>query len=64
LGDWADVPESSNGRDHESGETILSGGDVAEMTGNGVKNIPLKQAPMQLQNALGGDVLKGMGGGH
>jgi len=31
------------------------------MDSTSVKNIPLDQAPQQLKNAMGGDVLKGMG---
>jgi filamentous hemagglutinin family protein len=64
-GDWADVPDQTvdtvgNGE----GETILSGGDVAEMSGSKVTNIPLSQAPEQLRNAMKGDLLKGVGSGH
>jgi hypothetical protein len=66
MGDWAQVPEESTSTasdKKDEGETILSGGDVAEMTGSGVKNIPLEKAPEQLRNAMNGDVLKGMGSG-
>jgi filamentous hemagglutinin family protein len=70
LGDFAaaDLPGSSDDNTAGGGgqETILSGGEVAEIGGKGVKNIPLAQAPPQLQNALGGGVLSGMpaGAGH
>jgi hypothetical protein len=37
---------------------------VAEVGDNGTKKIPLSQAPPQLQQALGGNVLQGMGPGH
>jgi len=64
-GDWnpADIPEDTTGG---NGETILNSGDVVEIGDKGVKNIPLSQAPKQLQNALGGSVLNGIpsGGGH
>ena len=44
-------------------ETILSGGDVAEVADKSTKKIPLNQAPPELQRALAGDVYKGLGGG-
>ena len=65
LGDWADVPDSAKDTTAgDSGETILTGGDVAEMTGTSAKKIPLSQAPEELQNALKDDSLKGTGSGH
>jgi len=70
VGDWAGADESGAAGDDATGggdqETILSGGDVAEMDNTGVKNIPPNQAPPQLRQAMGGDVLKGMnsGAGH
>jgi hypothetical protein len=64
LGDWADVPESAQGPANGSDETILSGGEVAEMTTSSVKNIPLDQAPKQLKKAMNVDVLKGAGSGY
>jgi hypothetical protein len=66
MGDWADVPEEGNGTEASGGdaETILTAGDVAEVTGSGAKKIPLSQAPEQLRNAMNGDALKGMGLGH
>jgi len=67
IGDWADVPPGP-GSDNSTGggdETILSGGDVVEIGNQGVKNIPLSQAPQQLKNAMSGDVRNGMSGtGH
>jgi len=45
-------------------ETILSGGDVAEVGDNGTQKIPLSKAPVQLQKALASDVLPGIGLGH
>ena len=63
-GDWSApdlVPNADNG---DEAETIITGGDVVEITKKTVKNIPANQAPQQLQNAMGGDVLKGMGPGH
>jgi filamentous hemagglutinin family protein len=67
LGDWNAPDESGAGGDNAGGEqeTILTGGDVAEMGDNGVKHIPLSQAPQQLRNAMSGDVQNGMqGAGH
>ncbi len=62
LGDWADVPDES-GTDTASndsgGETILTGGDVAEMAGGNVKNIPADQAPAELRNAMNGTIAAG-----
>jgi hypothetical protein len=46
------------------GETILTGGEVAEVSDDGAKKIPLSQAPVQLRNALAGDVLHGVASGH
>ena len=66
IGDWANVPPGP-GTDNSAGggETILSGGDVVEIGNQGVKNIPLSQAPQQLKNAMSGDVLNGVPGtGH
>lgn len=64
LGDWADVPDSAEPETGENGgETILTGGDVAEMTSNGVKNIPLDQAPKALQKAMNVEILNGTGAG-
>jgi hypothetical protein len=67
LGDWADAsgPSGDNTAPGDQ-ETILSGGDVVEIGDNGVKTIPLGQAPPQLQKAMGGDVLNGVsaGAGH
>jgi hypothetical protein len=62
LGDWAgaDVPAGGGNAD-DGQETILGPGEVGEMDSTSVKNIPLDQAPQQLKNAMGGDVLKGMG---
>jgi hypothetical protein len=66
MGDWADVPEEGTGMSASGGdpETILTAGDVAEMTSSGAKKIPLSQAPEQLRNAMNGDALKGMDSGH
>jgi filamentous hemagglutinin family protein len=65
LGDWADVPdESSNSASDREGETILTGGDVAEMSATGVKNIPLGKAPEELRNAMNSPALQGAGSGH
>ena len=62
LGDWADVPDKANDTEAAgAGETILTGGDVAEMTGTSAKKIPLSQAPEQLQNAMKDDSLKDAG---
>jgi hypothetical protein len=56
------VPESaSDTAAGDSGETILTGGDVAEMTATTAKKIPLSQAPEQLQNAMKDDSLKNAG---
>jgi filamentous hemagglutinin family protein len=64
-GDWANVPDQTTDTvGTGDGETILSGGDVAEMSGSKVTNIPLSQAPEQLRNAMKGDLLKGVGSGH
>jgi hypothetical protein len=68
-GDWTGANDSGAGGDNARGgdkETILSGGDVAVMGDNGVKNIPPGQAPPQLQQAMSGGVLQGMpsGAGH
>jgi filamentous hemagglutinin family protein len=64
LGDWADVPDSSHTADNGEGETILTGGDVAEMSSTAVKNIPLSQAPEQLRNAMNSPTLQNAGAGH
>jgi filamentous hemagglutinin family protein len=62
LGDWADVPDSASDTASSSdGETILTVGDVAEMTGTKVKAIPLSKAPEELQNAMKDDSLKNAG---
>jgi hypothetical protein len=64
----ADAPGA--GGDTASGggdqETILTGGDVAEVGKKGVKKIAPDQAPPQLQVAMNGDVLNGppSGAGH
>lgn len=67
-GDWTGGNDSGAGGGNAGGgdqETILSGGDVAVIGDNGVKNIPPGQAPPQLQQAMSGDVLNGMSGaGH
>jgi hypothetical protein len=61
-----DVATTGDGGDNATGgagqETILSGGDVAEVGNNGTQKIPLSKAPPQLQKALASDVLAGMGG--
>jgi hypothetical protein len=36
-------------------EVILNGGDVVEVSGKGVKSIPLDKAPPQLRKALSDD---------
>ncbi len=68
IGDWDAPAESGTDTGATGGdqETILSGGDVVEIGDNHVKQIPLSQAPKQLQNAMSGDVRKGMdaGTGH
>ena len=62
LGDWADVPASANDTAAGSnGETILTGGDVAEMTATSAKKIPLSQAPEQMQNAMKDNSLREAG---
>jgi len=66
LTGWTDAGDTGagDGTANDDGETILNGGDVAEVGDNGTKKIPLSQAPPQLQQALGGNVLQGMGPGH
>jgi len=65
LGDWAGAADAGGAEGNAGGdeETILGPGGVDVMDADGVKNIPPDQAPAQLRNALGGDVLKGMGAG-
>jgi filamentous hemagglutinin family protein len=53
---------ASNGSD--DGETILNGGDVAEVGTGSAKKIALNQAPPQLRNALAGDVLQNVSLGN
>jgi hypothetical protein len=64
LGDWTDTSyaPTDDGQQGagDNGETLLSGGDVVEIGGNTVKSIPLRQAPVPLQQALGNGVLDGM----
>jgi hypothetical protein len=55
IGDWADAGASVPVGINPGGEeTILSGGDVVEITDKKVKSIPPNQAPPQLQKALQG----------
>jgi hypothetical protein len=58
-GSWTapDIGSGGAGAD----ETILSGGDMAEMGNGSVKNISPDQAPPELLKAMNDDVLKGMG---
>jgi len=67
LTGWTDTGDTGAGDGTATGddtETILTGGDVAEVGDNGTKKIPPSQAPPQLQQALGGNVLQGLGAGH
>jgi len=68
LGDWSDVPPEPADQPGNAGggeETLLNGGDVVVIGGQGVKSIPLSQAPKQLQDALSGNALKAASGsGH
>jgi hypothetical protein len=58
LANFTDAGAPGSGGDSVAGggdqETILNGGEVAEIGDSGVKNIPPGQAPPQLRNALGG----------
>jgi filamentous hemagglutinin family protein len=45
-------------------ETILRGGDAAEVSSRGVKNISLTQVPDQLRKALGEDFFAGLASAH
>jgi filamentous hemagglutinin family protein len=67
------TPGSNNGHEGHGGggndkETILSGGDAAQIGGDKVENIPWNKIPKQLQDAMGKGVLKNLptssGTGH
>ena len=67
LGDWTDTnynpaDNGAGGAGGGNGETLLNGGDVVVIGGNGVKSIPLSQAPGPLQQALGNGVLNSLPG--
>jgi hypothetical protein len=68
IGDYdaGDLPATNDAAGGGDSETILNGGEVAEIGEAGVKNIPPGQAPAQLKQAMGDGVLNGMpsGGGH
>ena len=59
-GQWTAADLGSGGT-AGAGETILSGGDMAEVAGGSVKSIPPDQAPPQLLKAMGDDVARAMG---
>jgi hypothetical protein len=71
LGDWTDTGTATTSGNptakNQPAETLLGAGDVAQVEVGSVKNIPLSQAPKQLQDAMGNGVrsgLSGSGTGH
>ena len=67
MGEWTPAGAAASTDNNAGGkETTLGGGDVVEIGDNGVKTIPLSQAPQALQNALGNGVEDGLksGSGH
>ena len=53
--------QSQKSAQGKQADTILSGGDAAEVTAASVKKIPLSEAPVQLRKALGSGVLSAGG---
>ena len=67
FGGWTDVPGAAAAKakrtaSNAGGETILNGGDVAEVTISSVKSIPRDKVPKQLQVAMDGNVFSGATG--
>ena len=70
LGDWADADSVTTGETYgasptDGDTTMVDGGGVVEIDSTGVKHIPLKDAPKQLQKAMS-DTMGGLqhGAGH